>query len=89
MKKTILLLGIIMLASCVSMETATYYHIVPQNKRDVEDVGKITYVMEKHGYSIITTEYMTLPVYVSGKLKEIKKPYDENAYIWTEKRGSD
>ena len=84
MKKLLIVLGFFMMMSCVNMQSATSYHYTP--KKTDQDVGKITYIMEVNGFSIVTVEKLVAPVYVCGKLSEIKKPYN-TAYIWTEKSG--
>lgn len=85
MRKLLVILGFFAMMSCVSMQSATSYHYTP--KKTDQDVGKITYILEAQGYSIVTVEKLVAPIYVDGKLSEIKKPYDAIAHIWTEKSG--
>lgn len=87
MKTIIQLFSIALLASCVSMEPAAYYYQNPHTNQ-IDNVGEITYVIEKNGYSIIMAEAITQPLYIKGKLTEIEEPY-ENGSIWKERRGDE
>jgi hypothetical protein len=70
---------IVLLGSCVTTKPAKFYHI--SNSKGA-DVGKITQVVEKNGFSIISTELTNKPIYVVGKLKDVKRPYKSDARIW-------
>jgi len=90
MKKLLLVLTIFALVSCVGMESATTYHYKPNIKRD-RNIGEVTYVVETHGYSIITVRNQNpdafrpdTTIYVKGRLDEIKKPYQQSSYIMTQ-----
>ena len=80
MKKLLLVLAIFALVSCVGMQSATSYHYVPKINKDM-DIGKITYIVEKKGYSIITVERPNTLIYVSGRLNGVRKPYLAPAFI--------
>lgn len=70
------------MVSCATIEPATSYHFVPRNGQ-VEEIGKVTYVIETSGYSIITVENLISPIYVEGKLP-IDIPSDMMSYVWKE-----
>lgn len=81
MKKLFFIIGILALFSCASIQPATSYsHTLRKGQGD--NVGKITYVIEKRGYSIITIENMVAPLYIEGRLP-IKKPY-KDVCVWIE-----
>ena len=93
MKKLLLMFGIIALVSCVGMQSATTYHYVPKSNKD-RNVGEVTYVVEKNGYSIITVRDLNpdafrldTTIYVKGRVDEVEKPYLSSSYIM--KRGND
>ena len=52
------------------------------------DVGKIQQIIERNGYSIVLLEKLSRPIYVNGRLNEIKS-FDMDAYIWAEKVGKE
>ena len=79
MKKILLVLAIFALVSCVGMQSAPSYHYVP--KTQDTDIGMITYIVEKQGYSIITVERTNTLIYVNGRLDDVKKPYLSTSYI--------
>jgi len=84
MKKVFLLIAVVFLASCSTMKPAVSYHHFPGHDQG-ENIGKITQVLEKQGYSIIMTDKSIYPVYVWGKLpKDIGGPRALDAYIWRE-----
>lgn len=84
MKKVFLFIATLFLISCSTMKPAVSYHYFPGNDQS-ENVGKITQILEVHGYSIIMTDGMIQPVYVWGKLpKDMGGPRALDAYIWKE-----
>lgn len=80
MKKILLILGIFALVSCVGMQSATSYYYTPKTTEDL-NLGKITYIVEKQGYSIISVEKPNTLIYVCGRLDGVEKPYVSLAYI--------
>lgn len=93
MKKIVLVLAVFALVSCVGMQSATSYYHQPNSKRD-KNIGEVTYVVEKHGYSIITIHNpdpnafrQDTTIYVKGRVDEVKKPYLLSSYVM--KRGND
>ena len=93
MKKLFLILGIFALVSCVGMQSASTYHYTPNSKRD-KNMGAVTYVVENHGYSIITVHNPDpnafrpdTTIYVKGRLDDVEKPYLSSSYVM--KRGND
>ena len=93
MKNLLLVLIIFALVSCVGTKSATSYHYKPNTKRD-RNMGDVTYVVEKSGYSIITicnpdpkAFRPDTVIYVKGRVDEVKKPYQQSSYIM--KRGND
>jgi len=84
MKKLLFIIGILALVSCASIEPATSYYFTPRAGQ-TDDVGKITQVLERNGYSIIIVENLVQPIYVNGRISDINTPSDTNAYVWKEK----
>jgi len=87
MKKLIILIGIVILSGCSTMKPATSYNNnIHENK--TKYVGKVTYVMEKEGYSIINVDSMCTSIYIMGTVKEIQPPYkDAHVYVENTKKG--
>ena len=92
MKNLLLILGIFALVSCVGMQSATTYHYTPKTNQD-RNIGEVTYVVEKNGYSIITVRNFNpdafrpdTTLYVRGRVDEVQKPYLSSSYIM--KQGS-
>jgi hypothetical protein len=86
MKRILLLLGIVALVGCTTMKPATSYHFTP-NPNQVEDLGRVVYLIEKEGYSIITVENLVCPIYIQGTLPEMEIPTDYHAYLWEKPEG--
>ena len=93
MKNLLLVLIIFALVSCVGTQSATSYHYVPNTKRD-RNMGEVTQVLEKYGYSIITIHTpdpnafrQDTTIYVKGRVDEVKKPYKSSSYVM--KRGNE
>jgi len=83
MKKLLFIIGIIALVGCAGIEPATSYHFTPRSDKSV-DIGKITYVIERNDYSIITVENLVTPIYIKGRLPDINIPSNSEAYLWKE-----
>jgi len=84
MKKFLVVLGFLVMMSCVGTKSAVSYHYVPKINQD-ECVGKITQIVKTQGYSIISVEKPNTLIYVCGKLDATNKPYLSPAYIKVEK----
>lgn len=82
MKNLIILIGIVMLTGCSTMKPATSYSNNIRGDKAMY-VGKVTYVMEKQGYSIINVDSIYNPIYIVGTVKEIQHPY-QDAHIYAE-----
>ena len=87
MKNLLLVLVIFALVSCVGTQSATSYHYTPKLNQDV-NIGEVTYVVEKYGYSIITIHNQNpdafrpdTTIYVEKRVDEIQKPYLSSSYL--------
>jgi len=53
-----------------------------------ENVGKVVYLLEKEGYSIITVEKLATPIYIQGKVNtKLVIPSNTDCHIWENPKG--
>ena len=69
-------------SGCSTMKPATSYSNNIRGDKAIY-VGKVSYVLEKEGYSIINVDSIYNPIYIIGEIKEMKPPY-KDAHIYPE-----